>query len=515
MSGIILPGKDKNPTAGGGIELPKGFARKRGDEETATPAPAEATAEPQPTAQDPAEGKPARRGRGADFLFPPTSAQVQCPSCGTPYAIPIFSIIDFGANPELLGALLGGQINMAMCPACGVGGPINAPLMIHDPSHEFLGVFTPAMGMDDIQRQKVIGDLTQALMRRLPTEARRGYMFQPNQYLDWQRLTEKLWGFQGVTPEMLRRQRLQMETVQNLVRLVDDPQAFDIALERSRDLIDRQFFGLLDRLTVMVTSQGDQKTGEQMIALRRALLDKTEAGAEIKALQDKVAAIIKSIPPGSTREDVLAKLLDVWQGDDGREVASAIALSLAPMLDYQFLLAIASRLDQTTDAETRAKLEELRNLVMEVQEQTRQSQQGMMAQAQELLQAVLEAPDTAEALRENADLLDEAFLGLLASNIERAERNKATAAASRLREVYDLALDVVQERMPPELRLVNQLVNAPDQAAVRKLLEDNRSALNKEFIASLRQLEEDFRGRGSNDVADRLKSVRAQASLML
>ena len=103
----------------------------------------------------------------------------------------------------------------------------------------------------------------------------------------------------------------------------------------------------------------------------------------------------------------------------------------------------------------------------------------------------------------------------MAANIERAEKSNATAAARRLRQIYDEAMDIVQERMPPEMRLINQLVNAPDNGAVRKLLEENRSYPDAEFVDALRQLEDDFRRRGGGDVADRLKSVRAQASLML
>ena len=139
----------------------------------------------------------------------------------------------------------------------------------------------------------------------------------------------------------------------------------------------------------------------------------------------------------------------------------------------------------------------------------------MMGQAQEVLQAVLEAPDTEEALRQYADAIDETFLALLANNIDRAEQTKATAAVRRLREIYDMALDIVQEGMPPEMRLINDLLNAPDKGALRKLLEENRALLNREFIDALRGLEEDFRSRGNPEVADRIKSIRGQAALMV
>ena len=514
MSGILLPGQEKRPSSGGGIELPKGFSRRR-DESEETAAPAE-TSTPEAVEPSPQPPTPERRGRpGENLLFPPTGAQVQCPSCGTPYVVPIFTIIDLGVNPELGPAILGGQVNMASCPQCGVGGPLGAPLMVHDPAHEFLGVYVPPTGIDDVQRQRIIGDLTQTLMRKLPTESRRGSMLQPKEYLDWNRFVEKLWEFQGVTPEMLRRQRDQAAAIQSLARLADDPGALDIALERYKGLVDRQFFSLIERLMMLSGSQGDRESLVALQALRQALLEKTDAGREIKALQQRVQQVASKIQPDATREDVLNILLEAWSEEGGEDVAPSVALSLAPMLDYQFLLLVAERLEHASDPTTREHLERLRELVMAVQEQQQAMQQDSAAQAQQVLQAVLESGDVEATLRENADLLDETFLGVLAANIQRAEQGKAAAAAARMRKIYDMALNVMQTQMSPELKLVNDLINAPDQKAQRKLLEENRAMLSREFIEALRQLEDDFRQRQGNDIADRLKSIRAQASLML
>jgi len=39
--------------------------------------------------------------------------------------------------------------------------------------------------------------------------------------------------------------------------------------------------------------------------------------------------------------------------------------------------------------------------------------------------------------------------------------------------------------------------------------------LSRDFIEALRQLEDDFRARNGGEVADKLKSVRGQAQLMM
>src|SRR5215204_5887438 len=143
MSGILLPGQDKQPKSEGKIELPKGFTTPKKDERPQEQPAADNKSEtPQSPNQPPADN--AQRGQrqpGADLLFPPRGAQIRCPSCSTPYVVPVFTIIDFGANPELRAPMLSGQINVAACPNCGAGGPLGAPLMIHDPEHNFLGVY--------------------------------------------------------------------------------------------------------------------------------------------------------------------------------------------------------------------------------------------------------------------------------------------------------------------------------------------------------------------------------------
>jgi hypothetical protein len=521
MSGILLPGQENKPASDIKIELPGGFSsRRKGEEPKPEEAPAESTAEtPEQPAEPPAEaGTPARGGRGQpqiDLLFPPTGVQIRCPNCGNTYAVPLFSIIDLGVNPELKGPLLSGQVNVAVCPNCGAGGPLGAPLLIHEPDHQFLGVFAPASAQNlDVQQQKAIGDLTQTLMRKLPQEARKGYMLQPRQFADWNQLMEQLWEFEGVTPEMLRRQRNQGELLQRAVALANDRKALELAIQqRGADLVDRDFFALLDRYIVMANGQG--QNAEPLLQLRNQLLEITPAGRQIKERQEKVRGILQGLGANTTRDQLLDTILNAWQGDEGREIASALVLAVTPLLDYQFLMTVSQRLEAATDETERQRLDELRQLIMTVQQQQTQAQQAVVQQVQQVLQEVLQAPDLGEALRQYADFIDETFLSVLAANIQAAQRNNATAAARRLQQVYDAAMALVQESLPEEMQLINQLLNAPDKAALTKLLQEHRPKLNKEFVSSLKVLETDMRDAGRGEVADRLKSLRAQISLMV
>lgn len=531
MSGFILPGQDKKPPAqsgnsgGGGIELPKGFSRKREQtppaeaksQEAAPPPVSEQPAEP-PAAPTPAPAA-AQRGQGRpqiDLLFPPSGAQLQCPNCRTPYVVPVFTIIDLGVNPELKGALLGGQVNVAACPKCGAGGPLNVPLMVHEPEHGFLGVYVPPAqnNQAQMQQQKAIGDMTQTLMRKLPNEARKGYMLQPKQFMDWQRFIEQIWGFEGVTPEMLRRQRNQGELLQRLAGLATDRKALEIALERGRDLIDRDFFALLDRFLMMSSNQGQQAGVNALMQLRATLMELTEVGQQIKVQQDKVRAILSGFTATTTRDEVLDKVLSVWKEDEEQELINSLIGAIAPMIDYQFLMLITQRLESSTDEAERQHLEQLRQLAINLQEQQNATQQEMVQQMQQILQDVLQADDTAAKLREYGDVIDEGFLSMLAANIQAAQRNRATAAARRLQQVYEQALVILREQMPEEMRLLNEMIAAPDKAALTQLLKENRAKFTKEFLASMQEVEGQLRDANRKEIADRLKSIRSQIALM-
>jgi hypothetical protein len=393
--------------------------------------------------------------------------------------------------------------------------------MVHDPEHEFLGVLVPGQArLSDTQAQKVIGEMSQALMRRLPNEARRGYMLQAQQYFDWETFLEKFWEFEGVSREELHRQRDQSELVSSLVRLADDETAMRMILDRKKELIDEGFFSLLGQVMQAYAAQGQSENLQALRNIRQYLLDNTEIGATVKALESKLRAAAERIKPDMSRDDLLDLLLEYWrQGEEGERIATTLLTVARGMTDYQFLMTLSGRIDSAQDEEERADLMELREVILELAAHQAQSQgqgrEAMIQQAQEVLQEVLQAPDMDAALRENADVVDELFLSLLAANIEQAEAKGAAFAVKRLRTVYDKSIAMLQEKMPPDMRLLNQLMMAQDDAEVRNLLKENRALLSQDFVGALSNLEQRFRGEGSAEIADRIKSLRGQVSLML
>jgi hypothetical protein len=67
----------------------------------------------------------------------------------------------------------------------------------------------------------------------------------------------------------------------------------------------------------------------------------------------------------------------------------------------------------------------------------------------------LSSPDPAKTLRDNKQEIDTFFLAMLGAALRTAEKEKRPEDAKRLQMVNELALQVLQDSLPPELRLVN------------------------------------------------------------
>src|SRR5919112_6353294 len=76
-------------------------------------------------------------------MLPPQPVSVTCPNCRTPFQTPVFQLIDVGQAPDLKQALLSGRVNVAVCPKCGAGGMLAAPLVYHDPAKQFFFALFP------------------------------------------------------------------------------------------------------------------------------------------------------------------------------------------------------------------------------------------------------------------------------------------------------------------------------------------------------------------------------------
>lgn len=487
------------------ILTPKGYS----------PARKSRSEEPQPPAQPPTpEEAPSSSAQAQEaqqqirLTFPPQTVGINCPNCGTPYPTQVFSVVDAGQDPILKSLMLSGQLNVAVCPRCGAGGAITTPLLYHDPAHDFLGVFVPQQ-ISVNEQQKVIGDLSRRLMNGLPQEARRGYMLTPKQFLSFQSLLEAVLEHEGVTREMLDKQRRQIQLVEQAAMALQDPEGLKRLVSERDAEMDDEFFSLLSMLTDSSANSNDINGARQLVELRERLIELSTWGQRVQKQRAAVAQL-----RADTTE---AELVEMVAAADDERVVDALVLAGSPLVNYAFYQELTSRVEaaeQRGDAAEASRLSALREHILAFGQRLQEAQQAAMQQYSALLSDILSSNDIEQAVAERAAYIDQNFLSVVSANLQEAEKRHATAAVSRLRQVWDASVNMINQASPPEVQLVNQLLLAEYPGETRKLLAEHRDLVTVDFIEALAELAAQMEAEGVADMATRLRQIRSQAQLM-
>jgi hypothetical protein len=125
------------------------------------------------------------------------------------------------------------------------------------------------------------------------------------------------------------------------------------------------------------------------------------------------------------------------------------------------------------------------------------------------------APDTAAALRERAEKIDEAFLLVLQANAAAAERMGNTQAVERLAEIERLAIEIAQESLSPEDRFINELLAAEKPQDATRLLRQNPRMITSDFVKRLNELADQMESDGRKPLGERLRQLGREAGAML
>jgi hypothetical protein len=381
-------------------------------------------------------------------------------------------------------------------------------MLYHDPEHSFLGVFVPQQ-IPVNEQQKVIGDLSKRLMNGLPQEARRGYMLTPKQFLSYQSLLEAVLEFEGVTREMLDKQRRQIHLIEQAAMALQDPAGLR-ALAREQDAeMDDEFFSLLSMLIDSSANGGDVDGARQLVELREQLIELTTWGQGVQRQRAAVAQLRPDTSP--------AELVDLVSAAQEERIVDALVMAGRPLVNYAFFQELTNRIDaaqQAGDGGSATRLTELRQHILQFSQRLDEVQRATMQQYSTLLGEILAANDVEQALAENAAHIDQNFLSVLAANLQEAEKRGATAAVRRLQEVWDAAVAMINQATPPEVRLINELLLAEYPGETRKLLAESRALVTADFIAALGELAEQMETEGEPELATRLRQIRSQAQLM-
>ena len=406
--------------------------------------------------------------------------QIACPNCRQMIAANVEQLFDVTQDPQAKQRLLGGVSNMARCPHCGFQGRLATPIIYHDNEKELLlTFFPPELNVPLNEQEKIIGPLIKKITDSLPAEKRKGYLLSPSPNLTYESMIKVILGKDGVTPEMLKAQQDRVGIVERLIQASSADVRSEIIKQNSA-LFDEQFFALFSRLAQGAMQSGQDTIGKQLADVQRQLLDETEFGRGLRESVGELETAQKSLQEAGqslTRE----KLLDfVLESPNDARLRGYVTLARQGM-DYQFFQLLTEKIDKAAGDE-KTRLEAIREKLLEYTNEMDKQIEARYKQAQEFVESLLAQEDIVKAVRDNLDGFTQDSVDLVNQMLRQASEKNDYTRMGKLQKMVEVLREV---STPPEVALVEQLLDAPDDASVEKMLEANKAMVNDQFMQAL------------------------------
>ncbi len=383
---------------------------------------------------------------------------VTCPNCHGQFTSPVLTIIN-GQEPAQKTALLQGQLNIAQCPQCGFVDALTVPMLYFDQEKEIAFVLAPNTAlMTSIDQQKIIGNLTNTLVKSLPTEERKFYLLNPTQFLTLENMVKAILKADGITEEMLESQAAKTKLIQEFLKITDKNQ-LKATVKEHDDELDQDFFEILTATIQSAQYSGESAFAEALLGLRTLVARWSSRGKQIVANIDKEmeTLFVQS-------QDELLEKLQTAQND---EEFVQIVIAGSPMLDYNFFQQLTGRIDdaeKNKDTKTVNELTALRAKILAIKEMEETKLKAALQEAAELLKKVIQSKQPEQVLTANLNQLDDTFFMVLSANIEEATRQKHEEAVKALNIIGNMAMAMLQQHRVNTVKK-SQPANSDDASA--------------------------------------------------
>ncbi len=451
-------------------------------------------------------------------MVKPIQQTIRCPACGQSYNGEIRTIIDAAQDPQGKQMLIAGQLNVQQCPHCGATTRAAAPILYHDADKELLISFVPMeLNMPREEQDRVIGAMLNDLTASIPKEQFRAYMFKPRSALTMQGLVNQILEADGIDPQKVEEQRKRLQLVQMFLD-ASSVEAIQALVKEFDEQIDETFFQTLSMFGQRMVEEGQVQIAQRVAAIQQILLSETTYG---KGLQEEMArseaalkeltADIQALGENITRDD----MIDIVTRYADSEVHLQALASLArPAFDEQFFQEFTARIAQAPTDE-RDRLQAAFDRLQELVQMIDQQQQAIAQRAVQFLQAIANSPNPDEFIRQNLHLVDDTFMSILHANIEHALKEQNAQAFGMLKQVEEKVTSALREQMQPELRFINDVLNAQSQEEATQMIAEQAPQFGEGLLEMIDAVYNMFAQQGNAEVAGRLQFIRQEAQRAL
>jgi hypothetical protein len=408
-----------------------------------------------------------------------TRIQTSCPRCRQPISADVEQLFDLNQDSQAKQRFLGGSFNVAHCPACGYEGSLASPLVYHDPEKELLlTYFPPELGMPVNDQERMIGPLINQVVNHLPPEKRKAYLFQPRTMLTMQTMIDTILQADGITKEMLDAQQKRVAMLQRLLSTPSEETRAEI-IKQDEELVDASMFAMLNALIENALAQHDERAARVIAAIQKELVEQTKFGQEILAQSQESDAAVKALQEASKDGLTREKLLDLMIEAPTEIRLSAYASLARNGLDYQFFQILSERIE-AAEGEQKQNLVDLRTKLLQITQEIDEAVQKRYQEAHQLLEEILTAPDIEKATQEHLEQFDDFIAQAIRTEVENARKANDLERLDKLQKM--IAVIEAASAPPPQVELIQELLQAPDEAARVKIMDGHREMINQEFL---------------------------------
>lgn len=434
--------------------------------------------------------------------------QISCPRCRQMIAASIEQLVDVTHEPASKQRLLSGQSNHARCPHCGYEGRLATPIVYHDNEKELLlTFFPPELGMPLNEQERLIGPLIKQVVDRLPPEKRKGYLFKPTANFTYESMMETILNKDGISSEMIKSQQERVTLIERLIQTTKAESRSEL-IKQNEKIIDEQFFGLFSRIAQNAMQSGQEPIARALIELQKQLLEETAFGRQIKESVGEVEAatkVLQEAGKGLTRE----KLLDfVLEAKSDARIRAYVSLARGGM-DYVFFQNLTEKIDKA-DGDEKKRLESIREKLLGFVNEVDKQLEARFKQAQGFVESILEQEDVEKATQENLEGFTQDAAEIVNQLLKQASEKNDYTRMGKLQKMEQVLQTA--SAPPPEVAFIEQLLQTPDNAAVEKMLTENDTIVNQQFVDALSGLVAQFEAQGDGNpeakaMSDKLSEI--------
>jgi len=213
-------------------------------------------------------------------------------------------------------------------------------------------------------------------------------------------------------------------------------------------------------------------------------LKETEFGRGLAESVGEMEAAAKSLQEagqGLTRE----KLLDFVIASPNDARLKAYVQVARGGMDYSFFQLLTDKIEKAAGDE-KAKLEAIREKLLDITNEMDRQMEARYKQAQEFVEKILAQADVEKAARDSLEGFTQDAVEIVQTMLRQAsEQNDYT----RMGKLQKMAQVLQEASAPPaEVAFIEQLLDAPDDAAIEKMLSGNAAVVNEAFMEALNGL---------------------------